>query len=271
MVGDFVRIGSTGTLNLEGGTLTAAAVQNNTGGAFNFTGGTLRVGTFTGNLTNAGGTLAPGNSAGVTTITGTYTQQSAATLAIEIGGLAPGSQHDRVNVTGNAMLGGELQLALAGGFVPSAGQTFTILSAAGASGAFANIAAGGRLATLDGAGSFLVHYGPGSPFAQNEIVLAGFQLTGDFNGDGVVDAADYVVWRHGVANGTMEPGDYDDWTANFGGPNAGAAADAGSSADHAAVPESSSLILLSLAVSAFVFRRQRKQPDQEPGTMSMLF
>jgi hypothetical protein len=266
-VGDLVRVRSTGTLNLDGGTLTVAAIQHNEGGTFNYTGGTLHVGTFTGNLTNTGGTLAPGSSAGTTNITGTYTQEAAATLAIEIGGPSPGSQHDRVNITGNATLGGELQLALVSGFVPSASETFTILSAAGLSGTFNNVATGQRLIVIDGSGSFLVHYGPESSFDQNQIVLADFQLTGDFNRDGIVDAADYVVWRRGLADGTMEPEDYDAWTANFGAPAAGAGA--ASSALREAVPEPSSLILLLLAVLAVGFRRRCKQGDSQPAAMSM--
>ncbi len=50
-------------------------------------------------------------------------------------------------------------------------------------------------------------------------VAPGGDLEGDFNSDGTVDAADYVVWRKN--NGTQE--DYDDWRENFGesggGPN----------------------------------------------------
>jgi hypothetical protein len=38
-------------------------------------------------------------------------------------------------------------------------------------------------------------------------------LTGDYNGDGEVDAADYVVWRTTNINGQQG---YNDWRANFG-------------------------------------------------------
>jgi Dockerin type I domain len=54
--------------------------------------------------------------------------------------------------------------------------------------------------------------------------------TGDYNGNHVIDAADYVVWRNtlnqpaspfgsgadGNANGTIDAGDYNFWRANFG-------------------------------------------------------
>ena len=57
-------------------------------------------------------------------------------------------------------------------------------------------------------------------------------LPGDFNSDGKVDAADYVVWRK--TNGT-QPG-YDMWRTNFGSP-----AGAGSSLGGSAVPEPGTL------------------------------
>lgn len=43
------------------------------------------------------------------------------------------------------------------------------------------------------------------------IVLTSDGLAGDFNADGAVDAADYIVWRKGLASGN-----YDDWQFNFG-------------------------------------------------------
>jgi hypothetical protein len=40
-------------------------------------------------------------------------------------------------------------------------------------------------------------------------------VQGDFNGDGAVNAADYVVWRNDPA-GHGGPGGYDTWRTNFG-------------------------------------------------------
>jgi hypothetical protein len=57
-------------------------------------------------------------------------------------------------------------------------------------------------------------------------------LSGDFNDDGRVDAADYVHWRDGPA----DPGGYQTWRANFGaGETAGAQA--------ASVPEPAGVLL----------------------------
>jgi hypothetical protein len=63
----------------------------------------------------------------------------------------------------------------------------------------------------------------GLPFATHGApnTAAIFQFTfvpvtpGDFNRDGTVDAADYVVWRKGLGT-TYTQADYDMWRANFG-------------------------------------------------------
>ena len=58
-------------------------------------------------------------------------------------------------------------------------------------------------------------------------------LQGDFNGDGRVDAADYVVWREGLGT-KFTLTDYDLWKANFG-KVVGAAS--GGASGSSAVPE----------------------------------
>jgi hypothetical protein len=232
-------------LKLEGGTLSSAEIKfQSFGGQFNWTSGTLHVGTYNGNLSNPGGTLAPGQSAGSTTVNGTYTQGPAATLEIEIGGLTAGAQHDVVSITGNATLGGELHLSMLGDYVPYTTDSFTILASGGTlSGTFSNAAPLERLAAIDGRGSFLVHYGLDSSFDPNEIVLTDFLLAGDYNDDGVVDAADFTVWRD--TDGSPEG--YAAWQANFG-----LSYGMGSSLpENAAVPEPSVCgLLLAVAFAA---------------------
>jgi hypothetical protein len=67
-------------------------------------------------------------------------------------------------------------------------------------------------------------------------------LDGDYNGDGSVDAADYVVWRKNDINGQQG---YDDWRMNFGLPDG-----AGSALVSASVPEPASVLIAGLAVIA---------------------
>lgn len=75
-------------------------------------------------------------------------------------------------------------------------------------------------------------------------------LVGDFNGDSVVDAADYTLWRDTLGsttdlaadasgNGTIDQEDFDLWKANFGAGQV-----TNSLAQASAVPEPSSLLLL---------------------------
>jgi hypothetical protein len=86
--------------------------------------------------------------------------------------------------------------------------------------------------------------------------------TGDYNGNDIVDAADYVIWRKnlgqpvamngdgadGNANGTVDPDDYNVWRMNFDRVIEGPASGAGLTA---AVPEpATSGLLLSAALLA---------------------
>lgn len=84
-----------------------------------------------------------------------------------------------------------------------------------------------------------------------EVGAATAGLTGDYNRDGIVNAADYTVWRDslgenvandgdgadGNGNGVIDQDDYDQWANNYGatGPS------------NTAVPEPTTLVLLSIA------------------------
>ena len=86
------------------------------------------------------------------------------------------------------------------------------------------------------------------------MVLTAFG-SGDFNGDGSVDAVDYVVWRNnlgssvdlfadGDGSGMVDQGDYLIWKSQFGSTAGGGAE---LHAAHA-VPEPSSLFVLGIAL-----------------------
>ena len=77
-------------------------------------------------------------------------------------------------------------------------------------------------------------------------------LVGDYNNDGIVDAADYVVWRQGLGV-TYMPNDYEVWRPHFGqtaGSSSGASA-------NAAVPEPATLVLMIFAAGSWCLRRRR--------------
>lgn len=90
------------------------------------------------NLLNQG-TLAPGNSPAILTVAD-FTQINTGTLAIEIGGLTPGDQHDQLISLTDLNLDGTLDLDLLAVYIPTAGHEFDILDWAGnLTGTFANL------------------------------------------------------------------------------------------------------------------------------------
>ncbi len=87
--------------------------------------------------------------------------------------------------------------------------------------------------------------------------------SGDYNNNGVVDAADYVVWRKTLGNsitpfggadgdgdGTVNAGDYSEWRENLGEV-------AGSGSAPSAVPETSTMFLFAAGAAAVLASRCR--------------
>lgn len=168
----------------------------------------------------AGGTLMPGNSPGTITV-GSLNVANLAFLPIEIGPVS-----DKIVSTGDIALGGSLAVSLVPGYTPDLGQTFTIMTANNITGGF-----GATAVPIFSHRRFDVTVNP-----QSVVLTVVPSLSGDFNADGSVDAADYVVWRKGLGT-TYTAADYDKWQANFGLSDEG-------SGSTAAVPEPGVLVLL---------------------------
>jgi hypothetical protein len=77
-------------------------------------------------------------------------------------------------------------------------------------------------------------------------------LAGDFNSDGRVDAADYVVWR----KSSNSQAGYNDWRINFGRTNAVGAELLASGAAVAAAPEPSAMLLLAVAIASIAMGKR---------------
>jgi chondroitin AC lyase len=87
-------------------------------------------------------------------------------------------------------------------------------------------------------------------------------LSGDYNNDGKVDAADYIVWRKNPG-GVYTADDYNTWRANFG-QSFSFSSGSGASAN-ATVPEPLSVILFFAAAGPCALRRWRTRKfDQIP-------
>ena len=234
-------------INLEEGTLTG--------------GGEIEVGSgpLTAPVRNISGRIEPGDGIGVLTIAGDLSNLTDGTVAFELGGTTPGDDYDQLTVDRFAFLAGILEVALVDGgdglFAPSIGQTFTLITAGtGVQGQFDQL-------LLPSAYTWDIDYLSNSV----RLEVTGLNdLAGDFNGDGVVDAGDYTVWRD--THNATGPGlaadanndlvvnhdDYAIWRANFGATSAGL-----NGGNLATVPEPSSAIAIAAGASLVVLRRRR--------------
>ncbi|MCI0334883.1 MAG: hypothetical protein L0228_16845 [Planctomycetes bacterium] len=213
-----------------------------------------------GTITFAGG-MAPGDNVAElvfpaeVSFEGGVTLAGTNTLFIEIGGPSRGTEYDALDVAGALTLDGALDVSLvdlgSGVFAPALGDSFDILDWASLSGTFDTL----NLPPLNAD----LMWNPSLLYTTGALRVA---LAGDFNGDGSVDAADYVVWRKGVGVAST-PENYNLWRTNFG-QSAGSGATAGGSAfavanlsrsADAAVPEPTPLVLVCLTTAAGLWLR----------------
>jgi hypothetical protein len=93
------------------------------------------------------------------------------------------------------------------------------------------------------------------------------ETTGDYNLDGIVDAADFVFWRKtfgddvpegtgadGVPDGTIDEADYDFWVEHFGEP-----IPPGAGSSSSAVPEPAGGTIITVLVLLALRSRRRQQ------------
>jgi hypothetical protein len=230
-----VNIETGGVIQLSNGTLDAQFVE--------VAGGTLRgaglvttgSGPIDGQVENRTGIVAPGNGIGTLSIKGRFASAAGATLAIDLGGTTAGTQYDQLLVDGSVALNGALAVSLVNAFVPTAGNSFTILTAThDMGGAFS------QLMLPDGQ-NWIVNY------LTNSVQLV-VGNPGDFNNDGKVDGQDYVVWREDA----LGPLNFLAWRSHFGATYSGS----GSSLN-ASIPQPGGVFLTVLAARGVAFVRKR--------------
>jgi uncharacterized protein with beta-barrel porin domain len=108
-----------------------------------------------------GGTISPGDAPGILH-TGPVTWGAGSVYRAELNGPDPSSGYDQLQVSGTADLSAGPTLSLSLGFVPQAGQRFTILQADEVIGTFAGMDNGS--AVVLGGLTFRIHYADRSVF-----------------------------------------------------------------------------------------------------------
>lgn len=209
--------------------------------------------------------VALGTSPGILTVEGNVVLEEDTVLEMEIGGSTPGAQYDQLLATGSITVSGVLDLAIVNagsGFqLPSVGNQFTLLSATGGvAGAFENAAS---LRSIAGGSRVDWSINSTATSAMLQAVAITPLTDGDYNGDGAVDAADYVVWRHtagginlaadGNRDGVVNNLDYNLWRAHFGGAMGSGAMDP----DFSSVPEPATALLCVVGLALATRARRR--------------
>ncbi|MGQ0629206.1 MAG: hypothetical protein ACT4PL_14035, partial [Phycisphaerales bacterium] len=191
-----VQCDAGGTLRLSngawpqtGGLVTADGIIDVTSRTYNLTGGTLGGnGRVIATVNNTSGTLNPGtfggaDQTGTLIIEGNYTQGPSGNLSVMVGGTMSGDQNDLVTVLGTGVMGGTITIGRENGYVPPAGQAFTILTTNGTNSRTGTFSA---VSTSDFWNVVYLH---------NAVVIV-FNGLGaeacniDFNNDGIIEPGD---------------------------------------------------------------------------------
>ncbi len=197
--------------------------------------------------------ISPGSSPGLAEFGGDVHFGGGAHLLMELGGPAPGTQYDTISIADTAYLGGELTVQLIDGFTPQVGNQFVLVNAEQRDGTFAKV----NLPYIGAGRAFTSHYDATSMWLSVVATDPGNLLAGDYNDDGIVDAADYLVWRNHVGTsfnlandeigGTVGAAHYTQWKQNFG-----ARYEAALVAASTPVPEPSTLAIIPLLVAVLL-------------------
>jgi hypothetical protein len=221
-------------------------------------------GNITANVSGAAGAKVDvGASAGIINVTGTWNNTGIG-VQLELDNLAasttPGVQFDQLNVTGAFTHGGTVTIDVSQLVGPASATQLKLIGWGSQVGSSASTI----VSFLGGAALPYVFQADGLYVTAQ----ASAALAGDYNNNGIVDAADYTVWRDklGAASipnrgagivGPVGTDDYNYWKAHFGeGAGSG-------SASLSAVPEPASwCLILAIITCGLSWRRPKSNAFQ---------
>jgi len=175
---------------------------------------------------------------------GNIAYSESSTLKLELGGTEQAVEFEQIVSSGTIqLLGGKLEITPSSLGALKLGQSLEILRA--------DVAILGNFGSLsyssldDGLALTLT-------YSDHVVTLHVVQrLEGDFNGNGVVDAADFTVWRDGLGS-SYQLSEYLTWKSQFAGDPSSSA-----SITLSSLPEASSRLLLMVVLVVLAFQRDR--------------
>lgn len=123
----FMDLNNTGTITSDFGAINFDNLINTTTGTVSGI-GSVALNAASGSMTN-NGTFSPGGSPGILGFSGNFVSTSNAKFAVELNGLAQGTEHDYMWITGNANLNGSVLVTL--NFDPAINDQFIIATTQG--------------------------------------------------------------------------------------------------------------------------------------------
>jgi T5SS/PEP-CTERM-associated repeat protein len=231
VVSGVVYVVDDGTVELDGGTLAGNDVGL-AGGTLTGEGDVVAMdqyrGCINGGVISPGSPNVPNQTIGTVAVFGNYEQTTDGVLEIELGGA---DLNDQLRITnGNATLGGTLKVTLAdlgsGTFIPGLHDTFDLITVTGGSvlNGFDEV----EVPYLGTTRSLQPVYSANSGMS---LVPQFIDALPDYNQNGIVDAADYTIWRdtlgsrtdlrangtdEGASFGVVDLADYQIWKSHFG-------------------------------------------------------
>jgi hypothetical protein len=202
-------------------------------------------GDIVGNVSGAAGAVVDvGASAGLINVSGNW-NNTGLDIDLELddlsASLVPGVEYDQLAITGLFTHGGTVTIDLSEYVGPATPQQLKLIGW----GSEAGLNSSTMVSFVGGSPLSYVFQSDGLYVTADMVAI----LVGDYNDNGIVDAADFTVWRDklGTTNvlpndplgGTIGPAQYDQWRDNFGavlGSGSGSLA-------HSPVPEPSAWVL----------------------------
>jgi hypothetical protein len=182
--------------------------------------------------------------AGKLSFTSSLSLSPSSTLEFQLRGVTPSTDFGKLNKNAILSLAGALAISFGSGFGPALNDSFDLFDwQNGVTGSFSSLQLPPLASGLKWDASQL--YTDGS-------LSVGVGIPGDFDENGIVDAADFIIWRK-YLNTTYSQSDYGIWRAHFGqiaGSGSGASV-------NTAVPEPATLALMISATAGWCLRRRR--------------